>query len=324
MFIDNPNFFWRKFTPETAIEQQTNSRTKISETEKIAKLFAKEKPNSVLLHDSTLPEGIDRLSDDFINTPLCEIDPFYRDKFTYLVLRKNFDSRQISLYRYSSEKSLNLLSPFNPLRQICIAISSSYWFSTFIFLTILANCVFLALDLDQTVSENSDLVFTIIYIIEFFIRLFAQGAFQGSHTYFRDPWQWLDFLVIMISVITYIIKFSSPEAEASSSFTSFRTFRVLRALKSLSIVPGLRTIVSALLACINPMTEVLFIMVFLILTIAILGMQSYSGVLRSRCVDTNIVNMALTTDFDKYQENSQILDKNNWYHRKKVQSLRKK
>ena len=315
MFIDDPKFIWRKFTRDEYQHQVKITASLDKEVEKAKALFHKDKPNFVLSHQEPLPLGINKVPEDLLDTPICEPDPYYKHKFTYVVLRKSRFKRSITLFRYSSQSSLGIFSPFNLLRRLCIHISTSFIFSSFIFLTIITNCVFLSLSVDQQLSETSDVVFTIIYIIEFFIRLISQGLILGSHTYFKDTWQWLDFSVISISVIFYAVIWIAPDQvdSTSSGFTSFRTFRVLRALKSLSIVPGLRTIVSALLACMKPVLEVLFIMVFLVLTIAILGMQSYRGVLRTRCVETNVVENALVTNYSDYLANTQVRNEINWF-----------
>jgi hypothetical protein len=47
---------------------------------------------------------------------------------------------------------------------------------------------------------------------------------------------------------------------------------------------GLKTIVNALFLSMKPLSEVLFIMVFLLVVIALIGLQSYMGVLRQKCV----------------------------------------
>ena len=222
--------------------------------------------------------GIDRIQPDLLGRPLTEPDPYYKQKFTCVILKRSRYKASTYIYRFHSGRTLYMFSPFNLIRQACIKITTSTLFANFILFTILTNCVFLSIDQQFPVAEY---IFAGIYGIEFVIKIVALGGFLDSHTYFRDPWNWLDFIVILITFAAFIGQGNGGE---NTRLTSLRTFRVLRALKSLSIVPGLRTIVSALLACLKPVFEVVFIMVFLILTIGILGMQSYKGILRTRCV----------------------------------------
>ena len=54
---------------------------------------------------------------------------------------------------------------------------------------------------------------------------------------------------------------------------------------------GLKTIVNALFLSMKPLSEVLFIMVFLLVVIALIGLQSYMGVLRQKCVENPPMNI---------------------------------
>jgi hypothetical protein len=51
-------------------------------------------------------------------------------------------------------------------------------------------------------------------------------------TYLRDPWNWLDFVVIVLAYLTMGIK-------DLGNLSALRTFRVLRALKTVAIIPGI-------------------------------------------------------------------------------------
>ncbi|KYO46980.1 hypothetical protein Y1Q_0014534 [Alligator mississippiensis] len=72
--------------------------------------------------------------------------------------------------------------------------------------------------------------FTGIYTFESLIKILARGFCLNEFTFLRDPWNWLDFIVI---VLAYAGEFSDL-----GSVSVLRTFRVLRALKTISIVPG--------------------------------------------------------------------------------------
>lgn len=42
-------------------------------------------------------------------------------------------------------------------------------------------------------------IFTVIYTFEALIKILARGFFLNEFTYLRDPWNWLDFGVIMLA-----------------------------------------------------------------------------------------------------------------------------
>ncbi|KAH9488556.1 Sodium channel protein type 4 subunit alpha B [Bulinus truncatus] len=63
-----------------------------------------------------------------------------------------------------------------------------------------------------------------------------------------------------------------------------RTFRVLRALKTVSIVPGLKTMVSALLRAFKMLFEVILLTFFCLMVFSMFGLQIYMGSFRNKCV----------------------------------------
>ena len=69
-----------------------------------------------------------------------------------------------------------------------------------------------------------------IYSTEMVIKVVAKGFILNNNTYLRNPWNWLDFLVIVSGYLTSFIEMGN--------LAGLRTFRVLRALKTISILPG--------------------------------------------------------------------------------------
>lgn len=63
------------------------------------------------------------------------------------------------------------------------------------------------------------------------LKVLARGFILDKFTYLRDPWNWLDFSVIVMAYLTIVI-------EDLGNLSVIRTFRVLRALKTVAIIPG--------------------------------------------------------------------------------------
>ena len=82
-----------------------------------------------------LPRRYGEFPMEFSCTPICDIDPYYADKRTFIVISKGG-----TIFRYSAGKALYLLSPFHPLRRIAIHVGAHPLFSTAIIMTILINC----------------------------------------------------------------------------------------------------------------------------------------------------------------------------------------
>lgn len=62
------------------------------------------------------------------------------------------------------------------------------------------------------------------------IKIIAKGFVLNKYTYLRNPWNWLDFVVITSGYATIGMEVGN--------LAGLRTFRVLRALKTVSILPG--------------------------------------------------------------------------------------
>ena len=125
-------------------------------------------------------------------------------------------------------------------------------------------------------TNASEIVFTAIYTYESAVKLLSRGFFMNKFTYLRDAWNWLDFLVILMSYVTIAIDLGS--------FSALRTFRVFRALKSVAVIPGLKTIVNAVIYSVKNLKDVIVLTLFGLAFFALLGLQFYMGVLSQNCI----------------------------------------
>ncbi|XP_029283723.1 LOW QUALITY PROTEIN: sodium channel protein type 5 subunit alpha-like, partial [Cottoperca gobio] len=70
--------------------------------------------------------------------------------------------------------------------------------------------------------------------------------------------------------------------------SALRTFRVLRALKTISVIPGLKTIVGALIQSVKKLADVMILTVFCLSVFALIGLQLFMGNLRQKCVRSTV------------------------------------
>ena len=105
----------------------------------------------------------------------------------------------------SSNRALFLFAKENKFRILMARISTTSAFTTAVLIVIMVNCVFLALDdgnaavgspMYQAI-QNAEYIFTVLFTIEFMVKVVAQGfLFNGKHSYLKDPWNILDFMVV--------------------------------------------------------------------------------------------------------------------------------
>uniref|UniRef100_A0A4W5N9Z6 Sodium channel protein n=1 Tax=Hucho hucho TaxID=62062 RepID=A0A4W5N9Z6_9TELE len=239
------------------------------------------KPNSDLEAGKSLPFIYGDVPQGFVSTPLEDLDPFYSNQKTFIVL-----NRGKAIFRFNATPACYILSPFNPLRRIAIAVLvHSYPFtsisSMLIMFTILTNCAFMTLSNPPDWAKNVEYTFTGIYTFESLIKILARGFCVGKFTFLRDPWNWLDFMVISMAYVTEFVNLGNVSA--------LRTFRVLRALKTISVIPGLKTIVGALIQSVKKLSDVMILTVFCLSVFALIGLQLFMGNLRQKCI-RNLVN----------------------------------
>uniref|UniRef100_A0A8C7UFY8 Sodium channel protein n=1 Tax=Oncorhynchus mykiss TaxID=8022 RepID=A0A8C7UFY8_ONCMY len=205
---------------------------------------------------------------ELFNTPLEELDPFYKSHKTFIVITK-----RNTIFRFNAEPACYILTPFSILRRGSIKIlMHSYLFNTIVF-----NCAFMTISDPPASSKTVEYVFTGIYTFEATIKVFSSGFCVGDFTYFRDPWNWLDFILISMTYLTEFVDLGNVSV--------FRMFHVLRALKIITVIPGLKTIVGTLIMSVKKLADVMIITVFCLAVFAMIGLQMFMGNLKQKCVD---------------------------------------
>uniref|UniRef100_A0A8B9W5R8 Sodium channel protein n=1 Tax=Anas zonorhyncha TaxID=75864 RepID=A0A8B9W5R8_9AVES len=252
------------------------------------------KPNSDLEAGKTLPFIYGDIPPGMVSEPLEDMDPYYINKKTFIVLNKGK-----AIFRFSATSALYILTPFNPLRKIAIKILvHSYPFQYMLIMcTILTNCVFMTMSNPPDWTKNVEYTFTGIYTFESLIKIIARGFCLEDFTFLRDPWNWLDFTVITFAYVTEFVDLGNVSA--------LRTFRVLRALKTISVIPGLKTIVGALIQSVKKLSDVMILTVFCLSVFALIGLQLFMGNLRNKCLQWPPENFTLETNITS-QLNSTI------------------
>ncbi|XP_042550055.1 sodium channel protein type 9 subunit alpha isoform X10 [Dipodomys spectabilis] len=235
------------------------------------------KPSSDLEAGKQLPFIYGDIPPGMVSLPLEDLDPYYADKKTFIVLNKGK-----TIFRFNATPALYMLSPFNPLRRISIKILVHSLFSMLIMCTILTNCIFMTMSNPLEWTKNVEYTFTGIYTFESLVKILARGFCVGEFTFLRDPWNWLDFVVIVFAYVTEFVDLGNVSA--------LRTFRVLRALKTISVIPGLKTIVGALIQSVKKLSDVMILTVFCLSVFALIGLQLFMGNLKHKCFRNNLEN----------------------------------
>ncbi|XP_054641549.1 sodium channel, voltage gated, type VIII, alpha subunit b isoform X3 [Dunckerocampus dactyliophorus] len=302
---------FKKFTPESLaniekrINEEKNKKPAKPRSDSSHRDTSDEnepKPNRDLEAGKSLPLIYGDIPAGMLATPLEDLDPFYVNQKTFIVLNKGK-----TIFRFSATPSLYIISPFNLFRRIAIKILIHSLFSMIIMCTILTNCIFMTFSDPPEWSKQVEYTFTGIYTFESLTKIVARGFAIDGFTFLRDPWNWLDFMVISMAYITEFVDLGNVSA--------LRTFRVLRALKTISVIPGLKTIVGALIQSVKKLSDVMILTVFCLSVFALIGLQLFMGNLRQKCVfwpinvtDRYLPNGSRGFDWDEY-----IMNETNFY-----------
>ena len=109
-------------------------------------------------------------------------------------------------------------------------------------LAVLLNTIVLAMDRYNIPEDEASILsqmndaFTIIFILEMILKQIAVGLKK----YFNDKLNYLDCLVVIISIIDSMLTLSGSTGK--SRFSAFKTIRIFRTFRVLRVARLLRTL----------------------------------------------------------------------------------
>ena len=177
-----------------------------------------------------------------------------------------------------------LFSNTNKFRQGIVFIITHKRFDQVIVLLIMVNSLLLGVK-DYTVPteesevnqslEQAEPIFVVAFTVECVLKIIGMGFILDPGSYLRDAWNWLDFIVVVSSLLTEI-----PQMK---SVSGMRTFRLMRPLRSLTTMPSMKILISTLFASVSQLGGVLVLAVFFFTIFAILGVSLWAGKIHRRC-----------------------------------------
>ncbi|KAF5301170.1 hypothetical protein FQA39_LY10848 [Lamprigera yunnana] len=183
--------------------------------------------------------------------------------------------------------SLFIFSEENIIRRCTRFIIEWPPFEYAVLLTIIANCVVLALEEhlpnhDKTMLalrlEDTEEYFLGIFCVEAALKILALGFVLHRGSYLRNIWNIMDFFVVLTGFLTML----TQESEAVDLRT-LRAIRVLRPLKLVSGIPSLQVVLKSIIKAMAPLLQIGLLVLFAIVIFAIIGLEFYSGALHRTC-----------------------------------------
>ncbi|MBB5434443.1 ion transporter [Nocardiopsis composta] len=159
--------------------------------------------------------------------------------------------------------------PEPTMRDRARRIVESGWFQNGVIALILINAVSLGLETYEELFAAAPEVFSVTETV--FVGLFAAElalkVFAYGRSFFRDPWNWFDAIVVGIALVP-----------SSSGFSVLRLLRILRILRLVSAVPQMRQIIGALFRSVPGMSTVIGLLLITVYTAAVLAEKLFEDV----------------------------------------------
>ena len=129
------------------------------------------------------------------------------------------------------------------------------------------------------VADKIEYFFIAFFTLEMALKILAMGFILERGTYMRDPWNIMDFVVVVLGLASLY-----PQA---GNYTAIRAVRVLRPLRTITKVKGMRNLVITLLESLPMLLDVLVLCFFAFFIYGIIGIQLMAGTLRYRCAPSD-------------------------------------
>ena len=189
--------------------------------------------------------------------------------------------------------SFGCLKPHYFPRYQAIHICEHPLFDPLILLTILCNCSTMAWSspLDPPGTEKQELlavlewVYLYIFTFELVTKMIAYGLYNHTHSYLRDAWCQLDFVVVSLAWLPVIWP------ATFGNMSAIRSVRALRPLRALKRVPGMPVLVGSILQAIPALGNVAGLSAFTFIVFGIVGMNLFRGILHYRCAAPGVYDL---------------------------------
>ncbi|KAA0714093.1 Voltage-dependent L-type calcium channel subunit alpha-1D [Triplophysa tibetana] len=148
----------------------------------------------------------------------------------------------------------------------------------------------------ETMQEQVEYVFLVIFTIETFMKILAYGLVMHPSSYIRNGWNLLDFVIVIVGLFSVVLETVTHKSGETTSHTpgkpggldvkALRAFRVLRPLRLVSGVPSLQIVLNSIMKAMVPLLHISLLVLFVIIIYAIIGLELFIGRMHRTCFFT--------------------------------------
>jgi hypothetical protein len=196
---------------------------------------------------------------------------------------------------FPSEEDGSTATGNHSMRSRAGSLVADHRFELFITFVIASNAVLLGVEIECTagqVERSTDVVFfsiqccySTIFLVELMLRLWVDGrAFLCGSTFLSGRWAWnyLDLLIVILSVFEVVVEAIRITGLASGSGTGLanlsvfrivrmcRVLRIIRITRTMRFIRSLRTLVQSIFGTLKALSWALLLLVMIMYVFAIL------------------------------------------------------
>jgi hypothetical protein len=183
---------------------------------------------------------------------------------------------------------------YHRLRLPAILLVDSIEWDAWILVMVLFNALCLAFFRPTDASYSSlsltiqfcEILCQICFTYEAIVKLAALGMVRYKLSYFRDPWNAFDFMVLLagwLALYAFFTTLSEDTSTMHGPLTVFGVIRVLRPLRVLKMLPELRRLTGAVLMALPQLLTLASLALLVFTTLAVVGLQLLGGKLNQQC-----------------------------------------
>jgi hypothetical protein len=178
-------------------------------------------------------------------------------------------------------RSLKLFSQENVFRRFCARVVTHPYFELLVIVVVVQSCIAVGMDSNDA-REDADFArlldfnsyfMVVFFVVECFLKWVAFGVVIGDNAYFTDPWNRLDFFVLLVSILALFLPLQAAQA--------------LRVFRLASKWTSMRVVITSMIGAIPGIANVFFLVAFFFLVAGILGVQLFKGRFAT-CTDESV------------------------------------
>lgn len=285
---------------------KTQQKDKVKELKELAKKREREHYNIKYIvrsenkdnfeDDDTLFELLDEdhqksRATYFLNRPNTNQDSSMEEIMYQIIEEKKMEATRLLLGRretkaeaqariykgVSCKSSLYLFPNDNLVRKFAARVVSHKYFERGVIFLISISSIKLVVE-TYIPRDNPDLskafsifdnIITILFVFEAVFKILRNGLVHDDNSYFKEPWNVVDFVIVLASVVDMIF--------SGISIPTVKVVRALRPLRFVSHYKHMRIVVNSLVRVIGPLVNVLIVIIIVWTIFGILAMNIVGG-----------------------------------------------